>query len=118
MKPYVTDIMVGNNETTAGVSKGQYKGIFLQKDDATFDIVLQDVLNIPKLMMNMFSLAKATEHTGDSLSSKVQNISLTVGTTEMYFDKVCNHGSERLLGISNSKSHCFYCSDLGHYCCT
>jgi hypothetical protein len=43
MKPNVTDILVGNNETMASVSKGQYKRIVLQKDGTTVDIVLQDV---------------------------------------------------------------------------
>jgi hypothetical protein len=88
MEPYVTDIMVGNNETMASVSKGQYKGIVLQKDGTTDDIDLQDVLYIPKLMVNLFSLTKAIEHTSVALSNKGQIISLTVGTTEIYFDKV------------------------------
>jgi hypothetical protein len=99
MKPYVTDIMVGNNETMASVSKGRYKGIVLQKDGTTVDIVLQDFLYIPKLMLNLFSLTKAIENTGVSLSSKGQIISLTVGTTEIYFDKIYKHGSGCLLGI-------------------
>jgi hypothetical protein len=99
MKPNVSEIMVGNNETMASVSKGQYKRIVLQKDGTTVDVVLQDVLNISKLMVNLFSLTKAIEHTGVSLSSKDQTISLTVDTTEIYFDKVYKHGSGRLLGI-------------------
>jgi hypothetical protein len=32
LKPYVTDIMSGNNDAMAIVSKVQYKGIVLQKD--------------------------------------------------------------------------------------
>jgi hypothetical protein len=64
MKPYVTDISFGNNETMASVSKGQYKGIVLQRDGTTVDIDIQDVLYIPKLMVNLFSLTKAIEHTG------------------------------------------------------
>jgi hypothetical protein len=91
--------MVGNNETMASVSKGQYKGIVLQKDGTTVDIVLQDVLYIPKLMVNLLSLTKTIEHTGVSLSRKGQFISLTVGTTEMYFDKVNKHVSGGQLGI-------------------
>jgi hypothetical protein len=80
MKPYVTDIMVGNNDTMVSVSKGKYKGIVLQKDGTNVDIVLQDFLYIPKMMVNLFSLTKAIEYTGVSLSSKGLNFSLTVGT--------------------------------------
>jgi hypothetical protein len=43
LKPYVTNIMVGNNETMASVSKGQYKGIVIQKDGTSVDTTLQDV---------------------------------------------------------------------------
>jgi hypothetical protein len=99
MKPNVTDKMVGKNATTTSVSKGQYNEIILQKDGTTVDIVLQDVLYSPKLMVNLFSLTKAVEHTGVSLSSKGQIISLTVGTTKIYFDKEFKHGSDRLFWI-------------------
>jgi hypothetical protein len=88
MKPYVTDIMVGNNETIASVSKGQYKGIVLQKVGTTVDIVLQDVLYIPKMMVNLLYLTKASENAGVALSSKGQILSLTIGTSEIYFNKV------------------------------
>jgi hypothetical protein len=50
-------------------------------------------------MLNLFYLIKAIEHTGVALSSKGQIISLTVGITEIHFDKVYRHGSRRLLGI-------------------
>jgi hypothetical protein len=99
MKPYVTDIMVGNNDTMATVSNVKYKGFVLQKNGTTVDIVLQDVVYVPKLMVNWFSLTKAIENTGVAQSSIGQIISLTVGTTEIYFDKVFKHGSGRLLGI-------------------
>jgi hypothetical protein len=91
--------MVGNNETMSNVSKGQYKEIVLQKDGTTGDIVLQDILYIPKLMVNLFSLTKAIEHTGVSLSFRGRILSLTVGTTDKYFDKVFKHGPGGLLGI-------------------
>jgi hypothetical protein len=77
--------LVGKNENMASVSKGQYKGIVLQKDGTTVDIDIQDVLYIPKLVVNLYSLTKAFDHTGVSFSSKCQIISLTVGTTEFYF---------------------------------
>jgi hypothetical protein len=73
--------------------------VVLQKDGTTVDIVLQDVLYIPTLMVNMFSLTKSIDHTEVALSSKCQIISLTVGSTEIYFDKVYKHGPGRLFGI-------------------
>jgi hypothetical protein len=80
----MSHIMDGNNETMESVSKGQYKGIVLQKDGTTVDFVLQDFLYIPKLMVNLFFLTKAIEHTGVSLSSTGQITSLTVGSIQTW----------------------------------
>jgi hypothetical protein len=45
--------MAGNKEIMASVSKGQYKGTVLQNDGTTVEIVLQDVLYIPKLSIQV-----------------------------------------------------------------
>jgi hypothetical protein len=70
IKPYVTDIMVGNNEAMFSVSMGNYKGLVFKPDGRTMDLRLKDVLYIPKLMVNLFSLTKALETKGVQLSSK------------------------------------------------
>jgi hypothetical protein len=59
LRPYVTDIMVGNNEVMSNVSSGQYKGLVLKADGTTMDLTLKDEQYIPKLMVNLFSLPKA-----------------------------------------------------------
>jgi hypothetical protein len=59
----------------------------------------KDVLYIPKLMVNSFSLTKALEPKGVQLCSKRQLILLKIGTHNIFFDKVFKHGSGRLLGI-------------------
>jgi hypothetical protein len=37
LKPYVTDIMVGNNEAISSVSMGHYKGLVLKQDGSTIN---------------------------------------------------------------------------------
>jgi hypothetical protein len=96
--PHVTNIMVGNNEVMTSVSIGQYKGLVLKADGTTMDITLKDVLYIPKLMVNLFSLTKALETEGVKLSSQGHLISLLYGPHEICFDNVFKHGSGRLLG--------------------
>jgi hypothetical protein len=59
LKPHVTDIMVGNDETMSSVSNGDYKGLIMQQDGSSFEVFLRDVLYIPKLMVNLFSPTKA-----------------------------------------------------------
>jgi hypothetical protein len=70
LKPYVTDIMVGNNDAMSSFSMGNYLGIVIKPDGSTMNLTLKDVLYIPKLMVNLFSLTKALETKGVQLSSK------------------------------------------------
>jgi hypothetical protein len=44
LKPYVTDIMVGNNESMSSVSMGYHKGLVLKPDGSTMYLTLKDVL--------------------------------------------------------------------------
>jgi hypothetical protein len=99
LRPLVTDIMVGNNEVMSSVYIGQYKGLVLKADGTTMDLTLKDVLYIPKLTKNLFSLTKALENKGVKLSSQGQLISLIYSPHEICFDKVFKHGSGCLLGI-------------------
>jgi hypothetical protein len=78
VRPYATEIMVGNNDTMSSVSIGQYKGMVFKSDGTTMDLTLNDVLYVPNLMVNLFSITKALESPPvkfssiDDLSAKAQ----------------------------------------------
>jgi hypothetical protein len=91
--------MVRNNETMTTVSKGNYRGLVMQKDGSSFEVILRDVLSIPKLMVNLFSLTKAISAKGIQLSNKGQIITLQIGKNVIFFDTIFQHGSGQLLGI-------------------
>jgi hypothetical protein len=90
LRPNVTDILVGNNKVMSIVSIGQYKGLVLKADGTTMHLTLKDVLNIPKLIVNLFSLTKALETKGVKLSSQGLIISLIYGPHEICFEKCSN----------------------------
>jgi lipopolysaccharide biosynthesis regulator YciM len=94
LKAYFTDIMVGNNDTISSVSKSHYKVLVMLKDGTSLAIVLQDVLHIQKRMVNLFTLTKSIETKGDTLSSRGQMISMTLGNTKIFLYIVF---SQRLL---------------------
>jgi hypothetical protein len=83
----------------SSVSKGHCKGHILQTDGTSMDLTLQYFSYVQKMMVILFSLAKFIEPEGAELSSKGQNIYLTLGTTKIFFDKVFKHGFGGLLGI-------------------
>jgi hypothetical protein len=51
LKPSVTDIIVGNKESRSNVSKGDYKGIVLQKEGTSMELSLHDIIFIPNSMV-------------------------------------------------------------------
>jgi hypothetical protein len=91
--------MVGNNETLSSVFKGHYKGPVLQQDGTSVEITLQDVLYIPNLIVNLFSLSKAIETRLAALSSTGQINSLTFGTAKIFLAKSSNMVQDVPLGL-------------------
>jgi hypothetical protein len=95
LRPYVIVVIVGNNETMARVSNGYDKRIVFNKKYGTFmDHPLQAVLFIPKSMVSLFTLTKAIETKGDTLSSKAQLISLLKIEKSEFFDHISNLDQE------------------------
>jgi hypothetical protein len=59
---YKTEITVVNNETMWSKYKGTYHGTVFQQDGRTMDIMLQNVLYVPYLWINLFSITKAIKN--------------------------------------------------------
>jgi Na+-transporting NADH:ubiquinone oxidoreductase subunit NqrA len=76
--------MVGRNETMSSVSKGHNKGLVVQNVCSSFELNLQDVLYISKLMVNFVSSTKVISTKGDQLSSKGQIITLQIGHDDLF----------------------------------
>jgi hypothetical protein len=66
---------------------------------SSLEVILQDVLYIPKLMVNLFSLTKAISTEGVQPSNKGQIITLQIGKNKIFFDTIFQHGSGQLLRI-------------------
>jgi hypothetical protein len=100
LKHYTTSITVGNNSTMMSEKIGDYKGMVLQQDGSTTNIILNDVLYVPDLFANLLSLTKAIEHKNVQLGSKNKLITLKIGPQKsIKFDKEIKNGSGRLLGV-------------------
>jgi hypothetical protein len=71
----------------------------MQKYGSSFEVILQIILYIPKLMVNLFSLTKAISTKGGQLSNKGQIITLQIGKNKIFFDTIFQHGSVQFLDI-------------------
>ena len=94
------EITVGNNETMWTEAKGTYKGTVLQQDGSSMDVVLSDVLYVPDLWVNLFSITKALTKPAVKLSNEGQLIKLNLEQNQkLVFDKVFKCGSGQLVGV-------------------
>jgi len=58
LRPWKVPVKVGNAKDIYSEMIGNYHGKVVQKDGSTINIVLEDVIYIPSLYVNLFSLTK------------------------------------------------------------
>jgi hypothetical protein len=59
--PCQTAVTVGNNETMYSQDNGTFKGTVHNTDGTSFLIIFTDVLYVPDLWLNLFSITKAIQ---------------------------------------------------------
>lgn len=99
LKPWKVPIKVGNAEDMYSEKIGTYHGKVIQKDGTTYDIVLDDVLYIPELYINLFSLTKVLNNSQVDLKKEQNTIALTYFKHKILFDRIVTVGKGRLLGV-------------------
>jgi hypothetical protein len=98
--PCQTAVTVGNNETMYSQAKGSFKGTVQNTDGTSFPLILRDVLYVPDLWLNLFSITKAIQHDTVQLGSSQGNMTLTIGPHQLTFDQAYPTGSGRILGVT------------------
>jgi hypothetical protein len=81
LMPLKIAIRVGNAEYIYSEAIGTFKGLVTQKDGSTFPITLEDVLYIPDLYVNIFSMTRV-------LKNKTVDFKREKGTIALIFDKI------------------------------
>jgi hypothetical protein len=93
--PCQTAVTVGNNETMYSQAKGSFKGTVHNTDGTSFPLILTDVLYVPNLWLNLFSITKAIRHDTVQLGSSHGNMALRIGRHTFTFDQAYPTGSGR-----------------------
>ena len=82
-----TVVQIGNGKKLKSTTVGTLKTIAQQLDGTTIDVKLSNVVYVPELSFNLFSITKAMEN-GFQVSSKGNIMSLTKGVKTIKFDKI------------------------------
>jgi hypothetical protein len=80
LKPLKIAIIVGNAENIYSEAIGMYKGLVTQKNGSPFPITLEDVLYIPVLYINLFSMMHV-------LKNKTVDFKREKGTIALFYEK-------------------------------
>jgi hypothetical protein len=94
MKPLKIAIKVGNAEDIYSEAIGTFKGLVTQKDGSTFPITLEDVLYIPELYVNLFSMTRVLKYKTVDFIAMVYD-----KDHKLLFDKIIEVGRGTLLGV-------------------
>jgi hypothetical protein len=93
VKPHAIMLTVGNDSKLKVLSKGTYHGHTIDDNGDKVNIKLQDVLYVPELTVNLFSVTKAVSQPGVFFVGADQAFQLQTETQSFTFDKQLKHGS-------------------------
>ena len=103
LEPYVVEVKVGNSESIYSTSKGKFQGTVIQRDGSRTNITLKDVLFVPNLWTNLFSITKAINNPAIGLGKTDDNLIQIIPKDRqpITFDKVVPTGKAggRLLAV-------------------
>jgi hypothetical protein len=92
-------ITVGNRQVIFSEQKGTFKGQIINEKGIQFTVTMDDVLYVPELMMNLFSLTKTMRNTKIGIERVDQYLALIIDGNKLIFDKEIKGGTGTLLGV-------------------
>lgn len=95
--PFQSKITVGNQETIYSQQKGTYHGNYLNSEGIETKITLKDVLYVPDIVTNLFSMTKALNNPQVQIQRQKQTVVLSMGQLQLPFSP--NHINTQLLTV-------------------
>ena len=101
LKPWKVPIKVGNAQDIYSEMIGTYKGWVIQHgSNKSFPITLEDVLYIPKLYINLFSMTKVLNNPDIDIMKCNNTVALIINKRQhLIFNRTIMIGKGRLLGV-------------------
>jgi hypothetical protein len=84
LKPWHVPVKVGNASNIYSEMKGTFHGLVTQEGGRTLRITLEDVLYIPDLYINPFSMTKVLNNPSNDLNKENGAVSLVITNTRKY----------------------------------
>jgi predicted nucleic acid-binding protein len=100
LKPLKIAIKVGNAEDIYSEAIGTFEGLVTHKDGSTFPSTLEDVLYIPDLYVNLFSMTRVLKNKTVDFKGEKGTIAVVYDKDhKLLFDKIIKVGHGKLLGV-------------------
>jgi hypothetical protein len=100
LKPWKVPVKVGNAANIYSEMKGTYHGLVTQEGGRTVCITLEDVLYIPDLYINLFSMTKVLTNPSIDIKKEKGTIAFIINKhKKILFDKIIPVGKGMLIGV-------------------
>jgi Reverse transcriptase (RNA-dependent DNA polymerase)/gag-polypeptide of LTR copia-type len=90
-------VKIGDNTEVKSLGTGTFKGYHINKDGQEIEVTLQDVLLVPDLWVNLFSITKATSINHCKVICEDNLITVNTHSEPIHFTKVLPHGAGKIM---------------------
>jgi hypothetical protein len=90
-------VKIGDNSEVESEGTGTFTGYHLDKNGQQFDVTLHDVLLVPTLWVNLFSITKSTSKPNCKLICEDNLITVNSNEQNLHFTKILPHGKGKIL---------------------
>jgi len=96
-KPSENEVKIGDKTMVKSLGTGTFKGFHINKDGKEISVIFKDVILVPSLWVNLFSITKATSNSGCKVICEDKLITVKSGDYDLHFTKELPHGDGVLL---------------------
>jgi Reverse transcriptase (RNA-dependent DNA polymerase) len=106
--PNKNEVKIGDKTMVESLGMGTFTGTHLNADGQEITITLRDVILVPSLWVNLFSITKATSNSTCKVICEDKLITVQAGQHNIHFNKELPHGDGVIMAtdIIPTKQHC------------
>jgi hypothetical protein len=90
-------VKIGDNTEVKSLGTGTFFGYHLNKEEKSIDLTLHDVLLVPDLWVNLFSITKATSAKNCQVICEDNLITVNTNSEQLHFNKSLPHGAGKIM---------------------
>jgi hypothetical protein len=96
-KEHINEVKIGDKTMVQSLGSGTFKGFHINKDGKEINVTLNDVILVPSLWVNLFSVTKATSNNECKVICEDNLITVQSNQHKLHFATVLPHGDGKIM---------------------